>query len=63
MMREVLARWGIPDMIVCDDWRLKELLDALDAINFPHSTSLITRRMGMKDGGEDMRTFRRAVLD
>ena len=29
MMREILARWGIPDVIVCDDWRLKELQDAL----------------------------------
>ena len=63
LLREVLARWGIPDIFLCDDWRKKELLDALDAINFPHSTRLITRRMGYQDGGEDLRTFVRAVID
>ena len=48
-------------MIVCDRWRDAELRDQLDAVGFPQA-ALSVRGMGFKDGGEDVRLFRRACL-
>ena len=61
LLVQILARWGRPAAIVCDRWREAELRQALDAVRFPTSV-LITRGMGYKDGGEDVRAFRRAIL-
>ena len=44
-----------------DRWRKAELADVLDAIRFPRCPLLI-RGQGFKDGGEDVRAFRRALL-
>ena len=61
LLKEALARWGNPAAVVADRWRIPELADALDAIRFPRSR-LIQRGQGFKDGGEDVRDFRTAVL-
>lgn len=46
-------------MIVCDRWREGELREKLEKINFP-ITSLEFRGQGFKDGGVDVRIFRKA---
>ena len=61
LLREVLARWGSPAAVVTDRWRKAELADVLDAIRFPRCP-LVVRGQGFKDGGEDVRAFRRALL-
>ena len=61
LLREVLARWGSPQAVVTDRWREAELADVLDVVRFPRCP-LITRGQGFKDGGEDVRAFRRALL-
>ena len=61
LLAEVLARWGAPAAVVVDRWREAELRDALESARFPVA-SLIVRGQGYKDGGEDVRDFRRAML-
>ena len=61
LLEEALDRWGRPGVIVCDRWREAELRDALEAVGFP-LTSLTVRGQGFRDGGEDVRIFRRACL-
>ena len=61
LLREVQARWGRPSAIVCDRWRVDELRGALEQAGFPF-TQLVQRGMGYRDGGEDVRDFRRAML-
>ena len=61
LLGEALDRWGRPRAIVCDRWREAELRQSLDAIRFPPA-SIVVRGQGYKDGGEDVRAFRRAVL-
>ena len=60
LLSEVMERWGKPGVIVCDRWRDAELKDALESAGFP-LTELEVRGQGFKDGGEDVRIFRRAV--
>ena len=62
LLRRVLAEWGRPVAIVADRYRETDLRQALDAVHFPQA-DLILRGMGWKDGAEDVRQFRRAVLD
>ena len=47
--------------IVCDRWRVAELRQALELVRFPLA-ALVERGMGFKDGGQDVRDFRAAVL-
>ena len=61
LLGECLDRWGRPQAIVCDRWREAELRQILDKIRFPPA-SIVVRGQGFKDGGEDVRAFRRAVL-
>ena len=61
LLAEALARWGRPAAVVCDRWREAEARDALDAVRFPR-VELIVRGQGFRDGGEDVRAFRRAML-
>ena len=61
-VREVRARWGTPSVIVCDRYRESELLDGLDDARMPRRP-LVVRGMGWRDGSEDVRRFRRAVLE
>ena len=62
LLREVLERWGAPISITVDRWREAELREALDVVGFP-LVPLVIRGQGFKDGGEDVRTMRRAVMD
>ena len=61
LLREALDRWGRPVAVVCDRWRSAELRQALEAVGFPLA-DLVERGQGYKDGGEDVRGFRAAVL-
>ena len=61
MLDEVVRRWGFPDAIACDRWRVDELRDALDIARFP-LVPLFKRGMGFLDGAADVRSFRRACL-
>ena len=62
LLREALARFGPPAALAADRWREAELRDALDAAGVPPAALLI-RGQGFKDGGEDVRDFRRACLE
>ena len=62
LLAEAFERFGRPARIVADRWREAELRDALDAAGVPPA-ALEIRGMGFKDGGEDVRGFRRAVLE
>ena len=42
---------------------MKPSTSRTEAVHFPHSTQLVERGMGYKDGGEDVRAFRRTALD
>ena len=61
LLAQVLARWGRPEAITADRWRERELREALDRVAFPPA-ALILRGAGYKDGGEDVRDFRRACV-
>ena len=61
LLRECLERWGRPVAIACDRWRLAELKQHLEAIRFPLA-ELVERGQGFKDGGQDVRDFRAAIL-
>ena len=61
LLAEALSRWGKPVAIVADRWREAELRQHLEAIRFPLA-ELVVRGQGFRDGGEDVRCFRRAVL-
>ena len=61
LLRESLRRWGRPVAVVCDRWRAQELRQALEAVRFPLA-DLVERGQGFKDGGQDVRDFRAAVL-
>ena len=61
LLTEALERWGRPGVIVCDRWREAELREKLEALHFPQA-ELCVRGQGFRDGGEDVRLFREAVL-
>ena len=61
LLREILARWGTPGIIVADRWREAELREHLERVDFP-LTGLVVRGQGYRDGGEDVRTFRTAII-
>ena len=47
--------------MIVDRWREGELRDALDAVRFP-AAAVVVRGQGFKDGAQDVRDFRKAVL-
>ena len=65
-VRELIAvaldRFGRPAVVSADRWREAELRDALDAARVP-AAMFRARGQGYRDGGEDTRNFRKAVLD
>ena len=61
LLVETLERWGRPQAIVVDRWREAELREHVEALRFPRRL-LVVRGMGYKDGSEDVRGFRAAVL-
>ena len=62
LLSEALDRWGTPAAIVADRFKKAELIQHLNAIDFP-TADLILRGMGFKDGAEDVRAFQLAALD
>ena len=57
-----LERFGPPVRLAADRWREAELRDVLDRARVPVA-SLETRGQGYRDGGEDVRAFRRACAE
>ncbi len=62
LLAHAVEQWGRPAAIVADRFRQAELLQVLDGIGFPQ-TALVLRGQGYRDGAEDVRRFRAAVLD
>ena len=62
LLREALERWGVPMGIAADRWRRDELLEKLEAGSFPPGVAVETRGQGFRDGAEDIRAFREALL-
>ena len=62
LLAEALSRFGRPTVVVADRWREGELRDALEAARIP-AAALVVRGMGFRDGGEDVRAFRRACAE
>ena len=62
LLQDALQRFGKPSRIVADRWREAELRDALDKAGVPPA-ALEIRGQGYKDGAEDVRGFRRAILE
>ena len=57
-----LQRFGAPVRLTADRWREAELRDVLDRARVPVA-ALESRGQGYKDGGEDVRAFRRACAE
>lgn len=62
LLAEALARFGRPSMIAADRWRAADLLDAMTKAGL-RGVSVDWRGQGYRDGGEDVRHFRRACLE
>ena len=62
LLQAALDRFGRSAVVVADRWREAELRDALDKAGIP-AAELDVRGMGFKDGGEDVRSFQRAMAD
>ncbi len=62
LLAVALDRFGRPKSIAADRWREGDLRNALKAAHVPLA-KLELRGQGYKDGGEDVRQFRRAVLE
>ena len=61
LLTEALERWSTPAAIVADFFKKSELIGHLNAMDFPPA-ALVLRRMGWKDGAEDVRGFQLAAL-
>ena len=61
LLSEALDRWGAPAAIVSDRFKKSELLQHLQALDFP-TADLVLRGMGFRDGAEDVRAFQLAAL-
>ena len=62
LLSEALDRWGRPAAIAADRFKKAELIQHLNALDFP-SADLIFRGQGYKDGSEDVRGFQLAALE
>ena len=62
LLQIAVDRFGYPAALVADRWRESELRQALDRARMPQA-ALIVRGQGFKDGGEDVRDFRKAAID
>ena len=61
LLKTCMDRWGASAAITCDRWRVAELKQHLEAVNVP-LCELVERGQGFKDGGQDVRDFRAAIL-
>ena len=62
LIREAVQRFGRPTVVAADRWREAELRDALLKAGISR-TGFSLRGMGYKDGGEDVRLFRRGIME
>ena len=62
LLSEALDRWGSPVAIAADRFKKAELIQHLNALEFPQA-DLVLRGMGWRDGAEDVRQFQLAALD
>ena len=61
LLREAVTRWGNPAAVASDRWRDGELRQALEAAGVPRA-ALTLRGQGFKDGGADLREFRKQCV-
>ena len=61
MVRDALARYGRPRVIICDYFRYPELADALDGARL--RVEVVKRRMRYSEATEDIRRSQRLLLD
>ena len=61
LLSEALDRYGIPAAIASDRFKKTELIQVLNALDFPVA-DLVLRGMGWRDGAEDVRAFQLAAL-
>ena len=61
LLRHAWMEFGAPCAIGADRWRVAELRDILQRIRLPFC-NLHERGQGFKDGGEDVRLFRKACI-
>ncbi|MCY4355619.1 MAG: hypothetical protein OXC09_12760 [Truepera sp.] len=61
-LQEAVRRFGLPQAVAADSWRAGELEDGVKAagLALPEPT---WRGQGGRDGGQDVRLFRGAVLE
>lgn len=62
LLREALHRFGRPVAVASDRWREGDLRDALAGAGVPMA-ALSLRGQGYRDGAEDVRLFRKAIID
>ena len=62
LIRIAWERFGPPAALAADRWKHAELRDILKRVRLP-VCPFETRGQGFKDGGEDVRAFRRACLE
>ena len=62
LVRAALDRFGAPSALAADRWREAELRDALAKARVPIAR-LVSRGQGFRDGGEDVRSFRRSCAE
>ena len=60
LLKLALTRFGEPVAVVCDRWRQAELGQVMDGLN--PNIEFVSRGQGYKDGAEDVRAFRKALL-
>ena len=61
LLTAAYERFGVPLAIAADRWRVSELEEKLLIGGFP-GCPLIERGQGFRDGAEDVRSFREALL-
>ena len=61
VLRWALETWGRPAVLVADRFKQAEMQQAVDDAGL--SVGVVWRGQGFRDGSEDVRAFRRAVLD
>lgn len=61
LLGAAVRRWGRPSVVVSDRFKQAETKDALDRSGL--DCPVVFRGQGAKDGGEDLRLFRRAILE